>query len=190
MEFGPCARSPRSPCRRRDRVDGPGRRRLQARVTAARSSWDGTAPVATPFRSRATCARICFLDKPRFLAFPPRPRGGRGMPDRLPLNDAKMNASPASTLPVSLAGLSTAEAARNRCRQRNAVPNATPQRLADLARLSPRTMACAWSAQRSFFRGPASDVPANALKPRRQSTRQWRGRPAERPQRRSVRLAQ
>ena len=92
------------------------------------------------------------------------------MSERFPLNDSKMNVSSASTIPVSLVGLSTAGAARNRFRQRNAVLNATPHRLADLARVSPLIMACAWSAQRSFFRSLASDVPVNALKLRRQST--------------------
>jgi hypothetical protein len=79
-----------------------------------------------------------------------------------------MKVSSASTIPVSLVGLSSAGACKNRCRHRKAVDAATPQRFAALARLSPANIASACAAQRSFLRSRANGVPVKPLKLRRQ----------------------
>src|SRR3978361_209142 len=84
-------------------------------------NFGSTASVVAPWRSRATITGICSADRPRLADLPPLLRDFRGMPDRLPLNNSKMNVSSPSTIPVNALGLSPARDARNRCRQRNAV---------------------------------------------------------------------
>ena len=101
----------------------------------------------------------------RLAASPARPAG---RPERRPLNDSRMKVSSASTMPVSVLGLSKAGEPRNRCRQRNAVVGWTPQRSAALARLVPSSIAWAWSSHRSFLRSRAIGVLVRALKVRPQ----------------------
>src|SRR5271166_6231799 len=92
-----------------------------AAAMETRFNRGSTASVVAPSRSRATITGICSADRPRLADLPPRLRDFRGMPDRLPLNDSRMNVSSPSTIPVNALGLSPARAARNRCLQRNAV---------------------------------------------------------------------
>ena len=54
-----------------------------------------------------------------------------------------MKVSSASTIPLSIRGLSEAGARRNRCRQRKAVVGRTPQSSAVFARLLPSIIALA-----------------------------------------------
>ena len=55
-------------------------------------------------------------------------------------------------------------AARKRCRQRNEVVSATPQRAAAPLTVSPSLSPSANAAQSSFLRSRAKGVPVNALK--------------------------
>jgi hypothetical protein len=62
---------------------------------------------------------ICSAERPRLAALPPLVREARGMPDRLPLKDSRMNVSSPSTIPAKFFGW--LRASRNRCLHRNAV---------------------------------------------------------------------
>jgi hypothetical protein len=64
----------------------------------ARSSFGSTASVVAPCRSRATITGICSADTPRLLDLPPLLRNCRRRPDRLLLNDSRMNVLSRSTM--------------------------------------------------------------------------------------------
>ena len=93
----------------------------RAAVMLAASSRGKTASMVAPVRSRATMTGTCSADNPRLAALPPRLRGARGRPPRLPLKDSRMNVSSASTIPDRFWGLSRLRPDRNRCLHRNAV---------------------------------------------------------------------
>ncbi len=83
-----------------------------------RGPMGNTASAVAPSRSRATRIGMFSKKRPGCLALPPRLRGGRGRPDLWPLNDLRMKVSSASTMPLSVLGLSSAGEPRNRRRQR------------------------------------------------------------------------
>src|SRR3954470_11737260 len=93
----------------------------RAAVMDARFSLGNTASIVAPLRSRATMAGNFSAEDPRLAALPPLLREARGMPDRLPLKDSKINVSSPSTIPDKFFGLSRLRASRNRCLHRNAV---------------------------------------------------------------------
>src|ERR1700689_1609059 len=93
----------------------------RAAAIDTRFSFGSPASVVAPCRSRATITGICSADSPRLADLPPLLRDFRGMSDRLPLNDSRMNVSSPSTTPVNVLGLSPAREVRNLCPQRNAV---------------------------------------------------------------------
>src|SRR5271166_599497 len=135
-----------------------------AAAIETRSTLGNTASVVAPSRSRATRIGMFSKKRPVCFALPPRLRGRRGRSDRRPLNDSKMNVSSASTIPVSVLGLSKAGEPRNRCGQRNAVVGWTPQRSAAFSRLIPSSIAWAWSSHCSFLRSPATGVLVRAAR--------------------------
>ena len=94
----------------------------------------------------------------------------------------RMKVSSASTMPLSVRGLSAAGAPKNRWRQRKAVVGWTPQSSAVFARLLPSIIARAWSSQRSLLRRCAIGVLVSALKIRPQLLQRNRASPRERPQ--------
>src|SRR4051812_43706147 len=65
----------------------------RAAVMDARFSLGNTASIVAPLRSRATMTGICSAERPRLAALPPLLREARGMPDRLPLKDSRINVS-------------------------------------------------------------------------------------------------
>ncbi len=62
-----------------------------------------------------------FSGDPHLAGLPPLLRAARGIADRLPLNDSRMNVSSPSTIPDKAWGLSVARASRNLCRHLKAV---------------------------------------------------------------------
>jgi len=83
-------------------------------------------------------------------------------------------------MPLSLM-LPAFTAARKRCRQRNEVLPATPQRAAAPSTVSPSPSPSANAAHSSFLRSRASGVPVKALKVLPQPLQQYRLSPFERP---------
>ena len=103
---------------------------------------------------------------PNRLAYGPCAEGRIGGPLNDLTEDEKV--SSASTIPLSVLGLSTAGEQRNRCRQRKAVLGWTPQNSVVFTRLSPSIIAWARSSPRSFFRSRAIGVLVSALNVRPQ----------------------
>src|ERR1700722_13886845 len=112
---------------------------------------------------------ICSADSPHLADLPPLLRDFHGRPDRLPLNDSRMNVSSPSTMPLKAFGLSPDSAARNLCRQRHGVVGCTSQRCAACAKLTPSIMASVCAVHLSFMRNFANGVFVSALKVRRQA---------------------